>query len=186
MYIGFQSTVEVYYFLEENGVFVFQLQRLQAFGYFPYIWPFQLFIISLTASRPWVLPLLLTLHAWATVQFPRKHYKMGGITCHRMAQTVCLLLRVRSDQGSIRGSQKNNPNTSSNLDAFTWRLLSDFSRSFWHFSLPFSASSQLFTLHLHSAFCMLSRYVAFQSPWGIISCGSSAMAVDVIDLQLHF
>lgn len=53
----------------------------------------------------------LTLHGWATVQLPRKHYKMGGVTCHRMAQVVCLLLRVRSDQGALE-DHKNNPNAS--------------------------------------------------------------------------
>lgn len=121
----------------------------------------------------------VTLQVWTTVQFPIKYYfRIRGVTCHRMAQVVCLQLTVRSDQGSIRGSK---------MWMVPLEALSDFwvcSGAFHH--LPCSCQFPAFYSVSPYPFCTLSTSVAFQSPWGIINSGSSPMAADVIDLLLHF
>lgn len=121
----------------------------------------------------------VTLQVWTTVQFPIKYYlRIRGVTCHRMAQVVCLQLTVRSDQGSIRGSKM----WMLSLGGSVW-LLGLFRR----FPPPPPFLSVPSFLHVSPyPFCTLSTSVTFQSPWGIINSGSSPMAVDVIDLLLHF
>lgn len=104
-------------------------------------------------------------------QFPVKYYfKMRGVICHRMAQVVGLLPRVRSDVGSIRGSRKKNKQTNKptknnscwNLDGFIWRLCL---MSLVHFGtshhLPHFCQFPTFTFYLHTTFCTPSTSSGF-------------------------